>query len=227
VNALGALADDARVGKVHEPRTFRSYATTEGIGQTGANTWQAAGRTGAGTKVAVVDLGFTGLAAQQAAGNLPATTNQSFCGNGGPGTLDGVTNHGTGVAEIVHQMAPGAQMYLVCFDQDADLSGVVAYLQGQGVTIVNASWGNPFSDGATGPVAPTRPPERSRREGPQGNCGQLQQETTAAVTTPSKASTQTTTAQSSSSARALRSSVRIRRRSSTSRCSRVRSLTSD
>ncbi len=152
--ALGALADDPRVERVHEPRTFRPDQTTQGIGQTGANVWQSNGRTGAGTKVAVVDLGFTGLAAMQAAGNLSATTNQSFCGNGGPGTLDGATNHGTGVAEIVHQMAPDAQLYLVCFDQDADLSGVVSYLSSQCVTIVNASWGNPLlgrGDGSGGP----------------------------------------------------------------------------
>jgi hypothetical protein len=142
--ALGKLADDPRVAHVHEPRSPQPDLISQGVQQTAASAMQANGNTGAGVKVAVVDLGFTGLSSAQTGGLLPATTNQSYCGDGSPASLAGSTSHGTGVAEIVHQMAPDAVLYLVCFDQDADLMPIVNYLSSQGVTIVNASWGNPI-----------------------------------------------------------------------------------
>jgi hypothetical protein len=152
--SLGKLADDPRVERVREPQLEQPALLSQGVGQTGASTWQANGRTGQNTKVAVVDLGFTGLATEQTAGRLPATVNRSFCGAGDPASLDGDTNHGTAVAEIVHQMAPDAPLYLVCFDQDEDLAGVVSYLSSQGVTIVNASWGSPIGGRGDGVVGP-------------------------------------------------------------------------
>src|SRR5581483_7853517 len=61
-----------------------------------------------------------------------------FCSNG----VDGNTDHGTAVTEIVHQMAPQAQLFLVCIEFDADLGSAEQYLAQQGVQVVNAS----FSD---------------------------------------------------------------------------------
>ena len=43
---------------------------------------------------------------------MPAVTTADFCG----GQLASATVHGTAVAEIVHEMAPGAQLYLDCVD---------------------------------------------------------------------------------------------------------------
>ena len=140
--ALGALADDPRVERVHEPRTFRPDLTTQGIGQTGASVWQSNGRTGAGTKVAVVDLGFTGLAAMQAAGNLPATTNLSFCGNGGPGTLnerDDEPRDGSRRDRAPDGPRRPALLGVLRSGRRSERGRVVPVEPG--VTIVNASWG--------------------------------------------------------------------------------------
>jgi hypothetical protein len=44
--------------------------TSEGVALTGADNFHTAGYYGQGTKVAIIDLGFDGLAAAQAAGEL-------------------------------------------------------------------------------------------------------------------------------------------------------------
>jgi hypothetical protein len=99
--------------------------------------WQGAALDGTGVKVGIVDVGFSQLAAEQAAGRMPPTaTTKSFCSNG----PDGNSVHGTAVAEIVHQMAPNAQLFLVCIEFDADLAAAENYLAQQGVTVVNASF---------------------------------------------------------------------------------------
>jgi outer membrane protein assembly factor BamB len=137
---LTSLSDDGRVAAVRSARTYKPDLISQGVAQTGAQTWLNAGKTGAGTKIAIVDLGFTNLASEQAAGRLPVTAiTNNFCGSAG---LNGNTQHGTAVAEVAHQMAPDAQLYLICFDFDTDLDPIVNYLQANGVTIVNASWGS-------------------------------------------------------------------------------------
>src|SRR4029077_2272010 len=54
--------------------------------------------------------------------------------------------HGTAVAEVVHEMAPDAQLYLICFDSDVTLRLAEAYAKSQGVQIVNYSIGS-YNDG--------------------------------------------------------------------------------
>ena len=57
----------------------------------------------------------------------------------------GIT-HGTGVAEIVYEMAPGAQMYFANFSTEAELEDAVDWLTNEeGVDVINASWGYPTS----------------------------------------------------------------------------------
>ncbi|MEY2447254.1 MAG: hypothetical protein QOH79_730 [Acidimicrobiaceae bacterium] len=157
---LRALADDQRVAFVMRPQTLRPDVISEGVdnvgvnrlGATGAKAWQDAGRDGTGVKVAIVDVGFDKYTTESVAGRLPALPSiktQNFCGpnmvgfdgRGPNGTLPPI-DHGTAVAEIVHQMAPNATLYLVCVFTDADMTSAANYLYGEGVTIVNASIGD-------------------------------------------------------------------------------------
>ena len=90
---------------------------------------------GTGVKIGIIDGGFTGYAAKLGT-ELPASvTTQDFCG----GQLATATDHGTAVAEIVHEVAPGAQLYLICFDTDVDFAAAEAYAKAQGIKIVNHS----------------------------------------------------------------------------------------
>ena len=108
LGALTTLANFPGVIYVDAPSIPVAEAVTdEGIALTNANLWQAAGWTGGGVKVGIIDLGFAGYATAQAAGDLPTVvTTQDYCG----GTMGAPESHGTAVAEIVHKMAPAAQL---------------------------------------------------------------------------------------------------------------------
>ncbi len=109
---------------------------SQGVASTGANTWHALGLTGIGVKVAVVDFGFSGRAEAVAAGDLPANAiTKNYCST----SLDSGGPHGTGVAEIVYDVAPAAQLYLVCVDDEFDLEAFVDYAIAQKIDIINHS----------------------------------------------------------------------------------------
>jgi CSLREA domain-containing protein len=125
---------------------------SQGIAATSANAWHAAGATGAGAKVAIIDLGFDKLSLRQAAGELPTVTQFDMCGG-----MGAPEDHGTAVTEIVHEMAPSAQLYLICIDSDPDLIAAKDYVKANGITIVNHSvgWFNAGrGDGTGGPETP-------------------------------------------------------------------------
>jgi hypothetical protein len=154
-SGLGRLAQDPSVGYVRPPFTARADAVTdEGVGTTNASAWQALGREGAGVKVAIVDLGFIGYTDGQAAGDLPASvTGVNFCSGG----LTSFTEHGTAVAEIVHKMAPDAQLYLICVEDEVSLAQAEEYAKANGIRIVNHSvawFDTSRGDGSGGPGTP-------------------------------------------------------------------------
>lgn len=111
------------------------------VNASGAKTWHDKGAAGGGVKIAILDGDFIGYRDRQASGDLPTNlTTADFCGSDGfENDLDG--GHGTAVAEIVYEMAPGAQLYLVCagtLNQNVD---AVNYMIQQGIQIVNHSRG--------------------------------------------------------------------------------------
>ena len=111
--------------------------------------WHRSGAHGEGVKVAVVDLGFDGYARSQANGDLPSgAVKVNFCGSGG----FEATSHGTAVAEIVAEVAPAADLYLVCVRDTAGLGLAVSYAREKGIQIVNhsASWFNTGRGDGTG-----------------------------------------------------------------------------
>ena len=147
-----ALAGKAGVDRVRPPYTqIQTGVGGEQVGVTLAAAWHEKGFTGKGVKVAVLDGGFKGLADRQASGDLPANVvTQDFCG----GQLLGEEDHGTAVAEIVHEMAPDAQLYLACVGTEVDLAAAEAWAKSQGVSVINhsAGWEGPYRDDGGGPV---------------------------------------------------------------------------
>ncbi|GAB4306658.1 MAG: hypothetical protein Kow0097_06360 [Candidatus Bipolaricaulota bacterium] len=126
--------------------------TSEGAALVGAAAFHAAGVRGAGVKIAVIDLGFNGLSAAQAGGDLPySVITRDFTGTG---IASGVS-HGTAVAQIAYDVAPDAQLYLIKIANEVDLDNAVTYCISEGVHIINHSlgWFNTnFYDG-TGTIA--------------------------------------------------------------------------
>jgi len=147
---LTQMAGKARVRLPFEPVPMA--ATSEGVNLVGAAAFHAQGITGAGVKIAVIDVGFAGLSASQARGDLPySVITRDFTGTG----IDTGLSHGTAVAEIVYDIAPGATLYLVKIANEVDLDNAVTYCIGEGVHIIvhSLGWFNTnFYDG-TGTLA--------------------------------------------------------------------------
>ena len=114
--------------------------TSEGVKVIGADKWQAAGYTGQGIKVGVLDQGFDGYR-DLLDRELPVTvTAQSFV----PGIAPDQTGiaHGTAVAEVIHDVAPDAELYLAYYDGgDVSMGNAVEWLLRQGVHIISHSAG--------------------------------------------------------------------------------------
>lgn len=138
---------------VRAPSWFKPAATSEGVASTNAAAWHVAGEEGAGIEVAIVDGGFAGYSGKLGT-ELPATVaTTSFCPGGGMGS----DSHGTAVAEMVHDMAPGANLRLICIDTDADMYSVGQTLINQGIRIANMSGGFLLTgrgDGSGGDTTP-------------------------------------------------------------------------
>jgi len=105
-----------------------------------ADGYQAGNLTGAGVRVAVVDLGFTNLSNTISQGELPAGACDSghsvdFAGTG----LESGTVHGTGVAEHVIDMAPGVELYCLRVSDQMDLENAADYIRTKGIQIANHS----------------------------------------------------------------------------------------
>jgi hypothetical protein len=179
---IDALGDQPGVHEVKRPtRVLPASITSEGVGPSGADAWIQAGYKGAGTKIGILDVGFGGLADAQAAGELPTgtqlVTNGSNC-------LDATVDdtHGVNVAEVVHDMAPDAQLYLSCVQDDMGFAPAADWLQQQGVQVISAAITVPGAgrgDG-TGPDvnSPAQVVQRSRQAGilwstAAGNYGKL------------------------------------------------------
>lgn len=150
VAELPELAADPSVRYVQAALPLLPEAVIgEGVGESGADISQTQGFTGAGVRIVIMDVGFSGYAASAAAGEVPA----------GPAVLDQCTNinsstHGTQVAEVIHEMAPGAQILLACTDTGPDTGPAVDWAQAQGAQIISRSLGEAAvmrGDGSGGP----------------------------------------------------------------------------
>lgn len=126
---------------------------SEGVSVINAELWHAAGLSGRGLRIGILDQGFDGYA-ELLGRELPEQVSlRSFV----PGVAANQTgeDHGTAVAEIVHDIAPGAELFLAYYDGgDVSMGSAVDWLLQQGVHIISHSAGGLASpmDG-TGPDA--------------------------------------------------------------------------
>lgn len=156
VERLEQLEDDPGVESVGVPsqQAVQEAAGTETAGggsmlgeeivKTGADRWHDAGRTGAGVQVGIIDY-FNGTKwrAAQAAGEVPAPAGPSFCRREGVGCGSSFWStseaHGVAVAEVVHEMAPDADIYLATTMTPADARAAIDHFASHGVDIVSRS----------------------------------------------------------------------------------------
>jgi hypothetical protein len=139
--ALDQIANLPGVSFVRTPIRPRekNSVTREGRAATLASVWNAAGFTGQGVKVAILDVDFLGLPALKAADEIPASAvEMDFSGTGMASGTDG---HGCACAEVVYDLAPGVQMYLLKSLDPSDDEAAKNYCKVQGVQIISQSGG--------------------------------------------------------------------------------------
>jgi len=108
----------------------------EGIRVVGADRWHEAGFTGAGIRIGVLDLGFGGYP-DLLGRELPDTVVVEHFGDWDPDEV-----HGTACAEIIHELAPDAELFFAWYDgSDAAEGEAVDWLLSQGVHIISHSAG--------------------------------------------------------------------------------------
>ena len=139
--ALDQIANLPGVSFIRTPIRPRAKNSviTEGRAATLASAWNRAGFTGQGVKLAVIDTGFSGLATLKATDEIPASAvEMDFSGTGMTSGTDG---HGCACAELVYDMAPGVQMYLIKSLDPSDDEAAENYCKAQGVQIISQSGG--------------------------------------------------------------------------------------
>lgn len=147
-DALEAIAARSEVYFIRRPtpvfplETLQvGSSTSEGLAPINAAAWQAAGHTGAGVKIGIVDLGFVGYSGLLGTDLPAAVVAKNFVDGETDEQLGSTTEHGTACAEVIHDIAPGAQLYLAKVGTELDIAEAVAWLISQQVDLISSSIG--------------------------------------------------------------------------------------
>ncbi|MBP6015695.1 MAG: S8 family serine peptidase [Candidatus Promineofilum sp.] len=115
-------------------------ALTEGRAAANADVWHDAGWQGQSVRVAIIDGGFQNYQTKLGSDLPLSVTVKNFVDGQSDAEVDEFGGaHGTACAEIVHDMAPQAQLYLLKISTDIDLNEAVDYAISQGVDIISTS----------------------------------------------------------------------------------------
>ena len=147
IEALGDAEELHYAGR--QARYYPSYpaaaaaagrVATDGVRAIGADKLHAQGLTGQGVKVGILDFGFRHYAQLQQAGQVPEP--RAVRAFNSSGRWDAESEHGTACAEIVHAMAPDAELYLAAVSGlEEQIVQAAQWLAEQGVDIVSFSGG--------------------------------------------------------------------------------------
>jgi hypothetical protein len=120
------------------PEATGGNVRSEGLTIGNINNWKSNGITGGGVKIGVLDLGFDGYSSLIGS-ELPINTTAIYTGSISDFNQ---MEHGTACAEIIHDVAPDADLYLVnAADMDVSYHNAVDWLSEQNVDIISSSMG--------------------------------------------------------------------------------------
>lgn len=125
LSTAAALNDVLSIGPPDYPEFNTGSVTTQGDALLHADELRnKLGVTGTGVKVGVISGGIQGLAQSQSTGDLPATVDASTCDvTGGDPTAAAAGSEGTALLEIVHDLAPGAELWFGYFGAGTTTGG--------------------------------------------------------------------------------------------------------
>ena len=125
-----------------DPRRSLLSVTGQGVQAIGADVWQDAGFVGKGVKIGVLDCGFRGYKDLLGVELPDAVQARTFI-HGLDDANDSDDAHGTAVAEIIYDVAPGAELYLADYGCSGVAQGqAVEWLLEQKVKIISHSAGS-------------------------------------------------------------------------------------
>jgi subtilisin family serine protease len=145
-------AEEATPDSVSVPARYApAWQRRQHLARLGVDRWHAAGHRGQGVKIAVLDSGFRGY--RQFLGTaLPArVTTRSFRDDGNLEARD--SQHGILCAEVLHALAPDAELLLANWEPDRPESflAAVRWARDQGARVLSCSLIMPsWSDGEGG-----------------------------------------------------------------------------
>jgi hypothetical protein len=152
-NDVAVWALDPRVARIRSPRKPALHKSmSEGVALTGADAWAGLPSFHAyPVKIGILDLGFLGYR-DLLGTDLPASVEtRSFRQDQ---DLEAGEPHGAACAEIVHDMAPGAELFLANFDTDVEQYQAIEWFDQNGVDVISYSvgWYNAGAGDGTGPL---------------------------------------------------------------------------
>jgi subtilisin family serine protease len=111
---------------------------SEAVTVIGAEVWQEAGISGAGVKVGLIDSGFGGYTSLLGSELPEQVTTKSF--EDGMAQVDETDIvHGSACAEVIHDVAPGAELFLAAANSQAETMEAIEWLESQGVQVISMS----------------------------------------------------------------------------------------
>lgn len=137
VDKIEALAEWSEIRYIRKPMVPSTNSiSSEGLPVIGASSCHNAGVTGSGVKVGILDLGFQGYS-ELLGTELPLHVETPYTGT----VSDFLsTKHGTACAEIVHDVAPEAELFLInSADLEVDFPNAVSWLRSKGVSVISCS----------------------------------------------------------------------------------------
>ncbi|MCX8103363.1 MAG: S8 family serine peptidase [Candidatus Bipolaricaulota bacterium] len=152
LEALAALPQVRFVRLPVAPAFDQGAVVSEGVSLMGSRSWNGAGLDGKGVKVGVLDGGFSRyetLIGRELPPRERLVT-RSFRRDNQMYSPVSPSRHGTALAEIVHDVAPGATLYLTAFATDVELRRAMDYLITERVDVISTSFSLP-SGCFTGP----------------------------------------------------------------------------
>lgn len=160
------LAEDPSIGWIAEPIAPIPLAESEALEDMRVPEYWGLGGRGAGVRIGVIDVGFSGLT-ERLGRELPsAVQTRSFYGGAtGNGDLSGGgESHGVACAEVVHDVAPEAELYLANVSSEVDLARALDWMLEQNVEVISHSlaW---FSGGGDGGGPVNEVVQRAEEEG--------------------------------------------------------------
>ncbi|MEA1958848.1 MAG: S8 family serine peptidase [Chloroflexota bacterium] len=150
VSALDGIANNPNIDFVRLPRAPAADETIESLSLINASTWNSGGYNGSGIKIGILDIGFYNYSTLLGT-DLPSSVTTWWAPSIGD---EGTSVHGAACAEIIHDIAPNASLYLANVGWDTEWGPAIDWFISQDVDIISCSlsWMNDGPGDGTGNI---------------------------------------------------------------------------